>query len=79
MTFKIGDKVHLTIGDRVQVVKINPFMRGYLKRYFKRVGVISEILLVHPSKRVQDGRVYKVEFPRMNPQKFITQELRKVE
>lgn len=69
----------LKIGDRVKVVKINSFMRGYLKKYFRRIGTISEITHVHPSKRVIDGRVYKVDFPRMTPQKFITQELRKLD
>lgn len=74
------------IGSRVQVIKINPFGRGYLKKYYRRIGVISEILLVQPSRRVLDGRIYKVTFPNkgipqdsrafLNPQKFISKELK---
>lgn len=69
----------MNVGDKVQVIKINPFGRGYLKKYYRRIGVITEVALVHPSRRVKDGKVYKVSFPRLNPQKFITQELRLVD
>lgn len=66
----------MNLNDRVKVIKINPFSRPWLKKYRGRIGIVTEIVQVMPSKRVPDGLVFKVHFHNLLPQKFITSELK---
>lgn len=69
----------MNIGDKVRVVKVNPLHRAWLRKYYKKVGTVVEIVEVTPSKRVPDGKIFRVKFPVYKSQKFISRELKKLD
>lgn len=53
----------ISVGDKVKVIKtINPFT----KQFYKKVGYVTEIREVPPSKSVPKGIVYMVKFRMYN-------------
>jgi len=49
-----------------QKVRVGPVYIPWKKRFNRKVGVISKIREVHPSKNVPDGKIYTVSFQLYN-------------